>query len=64
MEKKDEIISADVLDAWFDPSPNVIKKLSDNLNFAIKTSPPTHCEGLIETIAQIRGIPAKNILVG
>ncbi|MBP7806791.1 histidinol-phosphate aminotransferase family protein, partial [Candidatus Gracilibacteria bacterium] len=56
IENQDKVISADVLDAWFDPSPKVIKKLSDNLNFAIKTSPPTHCEGLIKTISEVRGV--------
>lgn len=58
------VIGADVLDAWFDPSPKVLEKISEYLPFALKTSPPTYCEGLISTIAQYRGVHQDNILVG
>ncbi|MDO8583696.1 MAG: aminotransferase class I/II-fold pyridoxal phosphate-dependent enzyme, partial [bacterium] len=64
LEKSKEIISADVLDAWFDPSPKVIAKIKKFLPFSIKTSPPTQCEGLIKTIAKVRQIPEENIIVG
>lgn len=64
LEKADEIISADVLDAWFDPSPKVISKIKQYLSFSIKTSPPTQCEGLIKTISKIRKVPEANIIVG
>lgn len=64
LEKSKEIISADVLDAWFDPSPKVIAKLKKFLPFSIKTSPPTQCEGLIQTISKVRQIPGENIIVG
>ena len=40
LERAEEIISADVLDAWFDPSPKVISKIKKFLPFSIKTSPP------------------------
>ena len=40
LDKANEIISADVLGAWFDPSPKVISKIKDYLAFSIKTSPP------------------------
>lgn len=64
LQKKDSIISADVLDAWFDPAPNVISKLTADLPWALRTSPPTHSEGLRRVIAQSRGVHESNILPG
>lgn len=64
IEKCNEIINADVLDAWFDPSPKVINAIQEYLPWIIKTSPPTHSEGLIKTISQIRDIPVQSILTG
>jgi histidinol-phosphate/aromatic aminotransferase/cobyric acid decarboxylase-like protein len=64
LQKKDTVISADVLDAWFDPAPNVISKLTSNLSWALRTSPPTHSEGLRRVIAQSRGVHETNILPG
>jgi len=63
MEKSKTIISADVLDAWFDPSPKVTEALQAYLPWILKTSPPIHAEGLIETISSHRGIPRQSILV-
>lgn len=63
LEKSKTVISADVLDAWFDPSPKVIKKINKYLNFAIRTSPPTQCNGLIKAISKSRGINKRNIIV-
>lgn len=63
LENADTIINADVLDAWFPPSPKVIEKLQKYTEFIVKTSPPTHADGLIKTIATTRGISAENILV-
>ena len=39
LEKSRKIINADVLDAWFDPSPKVVKKIRKYLSYIIKTSP-------------------------
>jgi histidinol-phosphate/aromatic aminotransferase/cobyric acid decarboxylase-like protein len=64
LEKSKDIINADVLDAWFDPSPKVIEALKEYLPWIIKTSPPTHSEGLIKTISQNREISINNILTG
>jgi histidinol-phosphate/aromatic aminotransferase/cobyric acid decarboxylase-like protein/GNAT superfamily N-acetyltransferase len=64
LEKRREIISADVLDAWFPPSPKVLGTLHDNLEWLLRTSPPTHCEGLREAIARYRGVEEANILPG
>lgn len=59
-----EIVNADVLDAWYGPSPRVIEAIQSNLEWLIKTSPPTHGDGLRSVIADARGIKSKNIVVG
>lgn len=59
-----DVISADVLDAWYPPATAVITKIRENLEWLITTSPPTHSEGLRETIAEKRGIAKENILLG
>lgn len=59
-----QVINADVLDAWFPPSPRVIAQLQDALPWIVRTSPPTNCEGLIEAIAQYRRIPASSLVPG
>jgi len=64
LEKSNYVINADVLDAWFDPSPKVIEKISKFLLLVIKTSPPTHSEGLIKAISENRKIPKNHIVVG
>ncbi len=64
LDRLDQVISADVLDAWFPPSPKVLEALSDRLPRILSTSPPTGCEGLISTIARTRGIPENNIIPG
>ena len=58
------IINADVLDAWFPPAPDVFSSLSEHLPWLLRTSPPTGCEGLVETIATARGVKLGNIAVG
>ena len=63
LEKDSEVANADGLDAWFDPSPKASQKLSENLDFAVRTSPPLHADGLKETISEYRGVPVENILV-
>ena len=64
LEKSADIINADVLDAWFPPSPKVIDILKNHLSWLIRTSPPTCCEGMINTISRVRGIDRENILPG
>ncbi len=64
LDQLHDCINADVLDAWFDPSPLAIKKLEEYLPWFAKTSPPTHCEGLVETISNVMGIPRNSILPG
>jgi len=64
LEKKEAIINADVLDAWFPPSPKVVKIVKKNLSWLLQTSPPTHSGGLIKAIAEKRGVNEANILPG
>jgi histidinol-phosphate/aromatic aminotransferase/cobyric acid decarboxylase-like protein len=64
LERRASIISADVLDAWFPPSPKVVATLQDHLPWLISTSPPTASEGLRQAIARFRGVGAENILPG
>lgn len=59
-----QIINADVLDAWFPPSPTVLATLQENLPWLLQTSPPTHAEGLIRVIARTRGVLEACILPG
>ncbi|MBM3835953.1 MAG: aminotransferase class I/II-fold pyridoxal phosphate-dependent enzyme [Verrucomicrobia bacterium] len=64
LERNKTVINADVLDAWFPPAPGVLASLQDHLPWLLRTSPPTACEGLIETIARARGVAPGNILPG
>ncbi len=64
LSRAESVISADVLDAWFDPSPRVIDKLREFLPFLARTSPPVHGEGLLRTISEARGIPRANLCLG
>lgn len=64
LDKSKDIINADVLDAWFPPSPKVMDALHEYLPWLARTSPPTESDGLIRTIAAVRGIGIESILPG
>jgi histidinol-phosphate/aromatic aminotransferase/cobyric acid decarboxylase-like protein/GNAT superfamily N-acetyltransferase len=64
LERKDQVINADVLDAWFPPAPQVLQVLQEHLSWLIRTSPPTNSEGLVRTIAEVRGISPECIVPG
>ena len=64
LDRSASVINADVLDAWFPPSPRVMSALNEYLPWLLRTSPPVGCEGLIRTIAQTRGVDADCILPG
>ncbi len=64
LEYPEAIINADVLDAWFDPAPAVLSRLAALLPFALRTSPPTHAEGMRRTISESRGVPIACVLPG
>ena len=64
LERSRTVINADVLDAWFPPAPGVLETLGEHLPWLLRTSPPTGCEGLIQTITERRGVAPENILPG
>jgi histidinol-phosphate/aromatic aminotransferase/cobyric acid decarboxylase-like protein len=64
LERRETVINADVLDAWFPPSPKVLDAMRDHLPWLMRTSPPTQCEGMKRAIAQARGVFEENILPG
>ncbi len=47
LDRRTSVINADVLDAWFPPAPEVQASLGECLEWTMRTSPPTHCEGLL-----------------
>jgi histidinol-phosphate/aromatic aminotransferase/cobyric acid decarboxylase-like protein/predicted GNAT family N-acyltransferase len=64
LERRESVINADVLDAWFPPSPKVLDAMRDHLPWLMRTSPPTQCEGMKLAIARARGVSEENILPG
>lgn len=58
------IYPADVLDAWFPPSPNVVKVLEDNSFWTHRTSPPPSNQNMIDLISDEYNISSKLITVG
>ena len=64
LDRLEQIINADVLDAWFPPSPKAVACLREHLPWLLRTSPPTQCEGLTRAIARVRGVPPDCILPG
>ena len=64
LERAANIINADVLDAWFPPSPKVLAALEKHLPWLVRTSPPTDARGLVETIAEARTVAPACVLAG
>jgi len=64
LERAGQVITADVLDAWFDPAPEVLEVLHRHLAFLLRSSPPSHAEGFIEELAQRRRVPRDSVLAG
>jgi histidinol-phosphate/aromatic aminotransferase/cobyric acid decarboxylase-like protein len=64
LERKGAIISADVLDAWFPPSPRVLSALREHLPWMVHTAPPVLADGLARVIARTRDVGAESILAG
>ena len=64
LERSKSVINADVLDAWFPPSPKVLAALEEYLPWLLRTSPPTNCEGMVKAIARVRGVNGECILPG
>jgi len=64
LERSNDVVAADVLDAWFPPSPRVVSALKKNLPFLLRSSPPAECEGMVRAIARSRGVSAECIVPG
>lgn len=64
LARRHSIVDADVLDAWYDPAPGVLETLRENLPWLVKTSPPTHGDGLRAAIAQRHGLSTQNVILG
>lgn len=64
LDRLTTVISADVLDAWFPPSPRVLTAMYAYLPLLVRTSPPTSCAGLARAIARVQGVDSGNILCG
>jgi histidinol-phosphate/aromatic aminotransferase/cobyric acid decarboxylase-like protein len=64
LDRSQQVINADVLDAWYPPSPKVLKALQMYLPWLLRTAPPTDCGGMVRTIARIRGVTPDSILPG
>jgi histidinol-phosphate/aromatic aminotransferase/cobyric acid decarboxylase-like protein len=64
LERHTQIINADVLDAWFPPSPKALACLAAHLPWLLRTSPPTGCEGLLRVIGRCRGVRPDCVLAG
>ncbi|HEY4129060.1 MAG TPA: histidinol-phosphate transaminase [Gemmatimonadaceae bacterium] len=64
LERRTSVINADVLDAWFDPAPAVIDAVRRHFAWSLRTSPPTHAEGLQRVVAHARGVSPECVLPG
>lgn len=64
LRRKNDIVNADVLDAWYDPSPRVVDTIHEHLAWLMKTSPPLYGEGLRSVISEVRRIPEECVIVG
>jgi histidinol-phosphate/aromatic aminotransferase/cobyric acid decarboxylase-like protein/predicted GNAT family N-acyltransferase len=64
LERRNSVVNADVLDAWFPPSKNVLDTLYQHLPWLLSTSPPTLSDGMRTAIARFRGVEAESILPG
>jgi histidinol-phosphate/aromatic aminotransferase/cobyric acid decarboxylase-like protein/ribosomal protein S18 acetylase RimI-like enzyme len=62
-EVRKSLIVADVLDSPFPPCPEVLEILSEQLERCCQESPPTQCDELIETIAEVRDVPINHVAV-
>ena len=64
LHRRNTIVAADVLDAWFCPAPGVKAALAEDPGWVIRTSPPTDAEGLVAEIAAVRALPIDTLTVG
>ena len=60
---RESLIVADVLDSPFPPCPEALEVISEQLERCCQESPPTQCEELIETIAEVRDVSVNHVAV-
>lgn len=64
LRNRENVYDYDVLDAWYPPSPAAVAAIHENLEWLVRTSPPTHGEGLIEEISRSRNVKADHLVLG
>ncbi|MDG4859646.1 histidinol-phosphate aminotransferase family protein [Streptomyces sp. T-3] len=64
LERRHQVVAADVLDAWFPPAPGVRAVLEEDASWVARTSPPTDADGLLAEIAAARKLPVETLAVG
>ncbi len=64
IEAQTQVINADVLDAWFPPSPKVETTLKSHLAWMIRTSPPTNALEIQSKIADVRRLSSMAVVMG
>ncbi len=64
LSRRDDVVNADVLDAWYDPSPRAVDAVREHLPWLMRTSPPTHGDGLRAVLSEVRGVPQENLVIG
>ncbi|MFJ9176007.1 aminotransferase class I/II-fold pyridoxal phosphate-dependent enzyme [Streptomyces sp. NPDC102360] len=64
LHRRQHIVPADVLDAWFPPAPGVRAALTEDPGWLSRTSPPAAAEGLLAQLAESRGLPLETLAVG
>lgn len=63
-QRRQEVVAADVLDAWFSPAPRLVAAMRELLPWLLRAAPPAGAEGLVAAIAAARGVDRASILVG
>lgn len=64
LHRRHEVVAADVLDAWFSPSPGACAALTEDPAWSARTSPPTGADGLLSELAKARTLPAETLVAG
>lgn len=64
LARRHAVVDADVLDAWYEPAPGVLATLREHLPWLVKTSPPTHGDGLRAAIAARHGLSPGHVILG
>jgi len=64
LDRRADVVPADVLDAWFSPTPGAVGAISEAGEWAMLTSPPVDATGLANRLCELRGVPSNSLLVG